>query len=153
MPTLKKLFTTHIAHKGKDWPYCSNETFIKEPNEVENILHLVCNYQSNKHSSKLYDIFKRKYLSIRNIEMKLSRRALRSKLLSEISSRVSSRNEFSRVETSSEKARITRSSPNFRKTAITETRENENREKTRFFAKIRVGTSFRESGRVRKKLE
>jgi hypothetical protein len=33
---------------------------------------------------------------------------------------------FSQVETSLEKARKTRSNPNFRKTVITETRENEN---------------------------
>jgi len=44
-------------------------------------------------------------------------RALHSELLSEVSSRVLSRNEFSRVGTSSEKARKTRSDPNFRKTA------------------------------------
>jgi len=43
--------------------------------------------------------------------------ALRSELLSEISSRVSSRNEFLRVKTSSEKAHKTRSDPNFCKTA------------------------------------
>ncbi len=53
-------------------------------------------------------------------------RVLHSELLSEILSRVSSRNEFSRVGTSSEKARITRPNPNFQKTPITETRENEN---------------------------
>jgi len=53
-------------------------------------------------------------------------RALHSELLSEVSSRVSSRNEFLRVGTSSEKAQKTRSDPNFRKTAISETRENEN---------------------------
>ncbi len=41
------------------------------------------------------------------------------------------RNEFSRVATSSEKARKTRSDPNFCKTAITETRENENFGKSR----------------------
>jgi len=58
-------------------------------------------------------------------------RVLHSELLSEISSRVLSRNEFSRVGTSSEKARITRPNPNFRKTPITETRENENFGKNR----------------------
>ena len=68
-------------------------------------------------------------------------RALHSNFFSKLSSRVSRWNEFSRVETSSEKARKTHSDPNFCKTAITETRENENRKKTQFFAKIRVGTS------------
>ncbi len=80
-------------------------------------------------------------------------RALHSELFSQLSSRVSSRNEFWRVETSLEKAQKTCSDPNFRKTAITKTRENENREKLhrekmQFFAKIRVGTSWNEFLRV-----
>jgi len=50
----------------------------------------------------------------------------------QVSSRVSSRNEFSQVGTSSEKARKTRSDPNFWKMAISETRENKNRKKLRF---------------------
>jgi len=50
-------------------------------------------------------------------------KALRSELLSVLSSQVSSQNEFSRVGTSSEKDQKTRSDPNFRKTAISETRE------------------------------
>jgi len=61
-------------------------------------------------------------------------RALHSKLFSEHSSQVSSRNEFLRVGTSSEKARKTCSDPNFWKTAISETSENKNHEKTQFFA-------------------
>jgi len=65
-------------------------------------------------------------------------RVLHSELLSKISSRVSSRNEFSRVGTSSEKARITRPNPNFRKMPITETRENENFGKNR----LSQGPSF-----------
>ncbi len=42
-----------------------------------------------------------------------------------------SQNEYSRVGMSSEKARKTRSNPNFWKTPITETRENENFGKNR----------------------
>ncbi len=62
-------------------------------------------------------------------------KALHSELLSELSSQVSSWNEFSRVGTSSEKARKTCSDPNFWKTAISKTRENENCKKTQIFAK------------------
>ncbi len=51
-------------------------------------------------------------------------RALHSEHLTELLSQVSSRNEFSRVGTSSEKDQKTRSDPNFCKTAITETCEN-----------------------------
>jgi len=90
--------------------------------------------------------------------MNVFTRALHSELFSEHSSRVLSRNKFSRVGTSSEKARKTRSDPNFwkitnfgdfftknreknhgnyqniseiQKTAISETRENENFGKNR----------------------
>jgi hypothetical protein len=70
-------------------------------------------------------------------------RALHSELFSEHSSWVSSRNEFSRVGTSSEKARKTRSDPNFRITAISKTRSDPNFWKV--WKKVRnfwVGTSF-----------
>jgi len=65
-------------------------------------------------------------------------RALHSELLSEVSSRVSSRNEYSRVGTSSEKAKKTRSDPNFWKTTISETRENKNRKNREKLPFLRV---------------
>jgi len=58
-------------------------------------------------------------------------KALHSELLAEVSGRFSSRNEYSRDGTSSEKARKTRSDPNFRKTAISETRSDPNFRKVR----------------------
>ncbi len=77
-------------------------------------------------------------------------RAQHSELLTELLSWVLSRNEFSQVKTSSEKAQKTCSDPNFWKTDIS---KHFFEIFSWFFAKIRVGTSFRESGRVRKKLE
>ncbi len=62
------------------------------------------------------------------LNLKVVPRALHSEFFSEHSSRVSSRNEFLRVGTNSEKARKTRSDPNFRK--ITNFREF-----SRFFRK------------------
>jgi len=94
-----------------------------------------------------------------------SSRALHSELLTELSSRVScrdeservrkklektrsdpnfrktegtSRNEFSRVGTSSEKARKTRSDPNFWKTAISKTRKNKNFGKNRLTHGLKI---------------
>jgi hypothetical protein len=76
-------------------------------------------------------------------------RALHSELFSEHSSRVSSRNEFSRVGTSSEKARKTRSDPNFRKTAISETRSDPNfRKKLKQLVPTRKKFGIFESERV-----
>jgi hypothetical protein len=85
-------------------------------------------------------------------------RALHSKLLSKILSRVLCRNEFSQVETSSVKAQKTCSDPNFQKTPISETLENENCEKNTFcdifhnflqeLGSEPVGTSRNEFSRV-----
>ena len=82
-------------------------------------------------------------------------RALRSELLSEISSRVSSRNEFLRVGTSSEKARITRPNPNFQKTDHSDLFRlvfcyffAKNRVFSRKLGSERVGTSRNEFGRL-----
>jgi len=71
-------------------------------------------------------------------------KALHSELLAELSGRFSSRNEYSRDGTSSEKARKTRSNPNFRKTAISETRSDPNFWKTAI-SETRSDPNFRKT--------
>ncbi len=90
-------------------------------------------------------------------------RALHSKLFSEIRVEFRVGMSLSRVETRRVVRHFFRYFRKFRQNVITKTRENKNREKTlfsrffcekmQFFAKIRVGMSFRESRRIRKKLK
>jgi len=77
----------------------------------------------------------------------LCNRVLHSELLTELSSRFSSRDEFLRVETSSEGSDITEIFPKF-EFRLVSTCSDPNF--CKFLAKIRVGTSFQESGQVRK---
>jgi hypothetical protein len=77
-------------------------------------------------------------------------RVLHSELLTELSSRFSSWDKFSRVETSSVGSDITEIFPKF-EFRLVSTRSDPNFcEFLQIFCENRVGTSFRESGRVRK---
>ena len=73
-------------------------------------------------------------------------KALHSELFAELSGRFSRRNEYSRDGTSSEKARKTRSDPNFRYLGISETRENENFGK-KPFSKLEITEIFEKFGK------
>ncbi len=77
-------------------------------------------------------------------------RVLHSELLTELSSRFSSRDEFSRVETSSEGSDITEIFPKFEFRLVSSRSDPNFRKFSRIFCENRVGTSFRESGQVRK---